>query len=738
MENLQHQLSSLYSQVKEERQAKEALSVKLGFASTSYEVARTRDACAVEAEVSQLVAQQVALERSRTLSSIREICDAELDKLGQSTGCFKLTADVADSLTGFSISEIQSCCKTVAPLLTHILSIGDSEPNRGSVVVRELRCVTLMSVLAKQKGMRLLMFQLLLSLMCFARAVSRPVLDTLNRVGICMSYQRTLDWLKEIAKKTTTEHQLEKGQWLLVYDNVNFQKKIRHERLGRKGESWNFTSRLAVKIDRLPPADLVAKGNKPQCSRSSLLPESILPSDEDEDAFFRRCIGEIKIVMVKYFEGLLHQVADSRSHQSSQKSTILPLSLMQTDESVIDNNIDILLNSAKILSWTGSEDHCVVGDQATCTTIRGAKRRRIDDCNCLQRLEWVNESPGDFHFLWECLRVIFLSHWGSVDDKGSLCQMKHLLNRSQVDKDAKRFQQCDEFLQDVLDATLVCALTRFMGLSSPIDEIEVTEGMHLAFMEDVAQRFVSSFVAVPRNVDDSETDHAFNRQRSFVHAAILYRDLRNAIRYEDGPTIVSLWRWWLVYFVATGRHRYSREAANLQANIKANYSEQMAYIVTHNRTVNVSGKTGKGKAIDMSIEHHNLILKNALRNSGSSVTEEHLTTISLTSQLLHDAAVKFDREVALSSTQSHSTCGKNDDIQAMFQFSFDEKLCEKIEGRQLKSRKKYEPAFSQGMQKCIGKQWVRKYLKSTANLRDMDLEREADETDAMNLDEFCE
>ena len=370
LEKLQHQLSSLYSQVKEERQAKGALSVKLGLASTSYEVARTRDACAVEAEVSQQVAQQVALERSRTLSSIREICDAELDKLGQSTGCFKLTADVADSLTGFSISEIQSCFKIVAPLLTHILSIGDSEPNRGSVVVRELRCVTLMSVLAKQKGMRLLMFQLLLSLMCFARAVSRPVLDTLNRIGICMSYQRTLDWLKEIAKKTTTKHQFEKGQgqWLLVYDNVNFQKKIRHERLGRKGESWNFTSRLAAKINRLPPADLVAKGNKSQCSRSSLLPESILPSDEDEDAFFRRCLGEIKTVMVKYFkafEGLLHQVSDSRSLQSSQKSTIIPLSLMQIDESVIDNNIDILLDSAKILSWTGSEDHCVVGDQAT-------------------------------------------------------------------------------------------------------------------------------------------------------------------------------------------------------------------------------------------------------------------------------------------------------------------------------------------------------------------------------------
>ena len=55
-----------------------------------------------------------------------------------------------------------------------------------------------------------------------------------------------------------------------------------------------------------------------------------------------------------------------------------------------------------------------------------------------------------------------------------------------------------------------------MGLSSPIDEIEVTEGTHLAFMEDVAQRFVSLFVAVPRNVDDSETDHAFDNEVLFT------------------------------------------------------------------------------------------------------------------------------------------------------------------------------------------------------------------------------
>ena len=36
----------------------------------------------------------------------------------------------------------------------------------------------------------------------------------------------------------------------------------------------------------------------------------------------------------------------------------------------------------------------------------------------------LNAFIGDFHFVWECLRVIVMSVWGSERDKGSLCHLK--------------------------------------------------------------------------------------------------------------------------------------------------------------------------------------------------------------------------------------------------------------------------------------------------------------------------
>lgn len=139
--------------------------------------------------------------------------------------------------------------------------------------------------------------------------------------------------------------------------------------------------------------------------------------------------------------------------------------------------------------------------------------------------------------------------------------------------------------------------------------------------------------------------HLHNFHRSFTHAAILYQDLRDAIKHEDGPGVIRHWRTWLLFSLAAGRKSYSSEAANLLANLKADFSEWMSYIVTHNRTVNTTGLPGRGKAVDMAVEHHNLVTKNALRASGSNITEHHLKVISLASQMLHDTAALSDHEV---------------------------------------------------------------------------------------------
>ena len=62
--------------------------------------------------------------------------------------------------------------------------------------------------------------------------------------------------------------------------------------------------------------------------------------------------------------------------------------------------------------------------------------------------------------------------------------------------------------------------------------------------------------------------------------------------------------------MASYRKNYSQEAANLLAMLTADFSPMIGYIVTHNRTVNIT-YPGKGKVIDMAIEHHTLVIKNA-------------------------------------------------------------------------------------------------------------------------------
>ena len=93
-------------------------------------------------------------------------------------------------------------------------------------------------------------------------------------------------------------------------------------------------------------------------------------------------------------------------------------------------------------------------------TIRGARRRRVAEFNPLDQLSWAKENTGDFHFLWECLKVIFM-FWDTSENPASLAFVHNIVSRTKVTCDAKRFQQADEFLQHALNAHLIAALLDF-------------------------------------------------------------------------------------------------------------------------------------------------------------------------------------------------------------------------------------------------------------------------------------
>ena len=159
-------------------------------------------------------------------------------------------------------------------------------------------------------------------------------------------------------------------------------------------------------------------------------------------------------------------------------------------------------------------------------------------------------------------------------------------------------------------------------------------------------------------------DPNYSMHRSFLYTTFLYLDLRQAVRYEEGSHVIRQWRLWLPIFIGTKCHNYATEAVHLLANIKADFPKHIAYIATHNRTVNLSRRPGHGKPIDQMVEHYNLyvvyyctctstlytcivhtfrIVKEGVQSAGANATRKHIEEISLCGMFLMEAGKKADQ-----------------------------------------------------------------------------------------------
>ena len=179
--------------------------------------------------------------------------------------------------------------------------------------------------------------------------------------------------------------------------------------------------------------------------------------------------------------------------------------------------------------------------------------------------------------------------------------MREQIRRNQVDKSVKVFSVGDEFIVHMFKAHLTARVCTLLGLNSTSDTIQHDKSF--TWLKSTAEELVSNTLT-PVHTPPSDT--LYGMHRTFLHLAFLYVDLRNAIRFENGPHIVRLWKLWLPRMIGTGRKNYAVECVHQIANLCADFPKHLSYIATHNRTINVEGKAGRGKPIDQMIEHYNL------------------------------------------------------------------------------------------------------------------------------------
>ena len=201
--------------------------------------------------------------------------------------------------------------------------------------------------------------------------------------------------------------------------------------------------------------------------------------------------------------------------------------------------------------------------------------------------------------IWECLRVAVMEHWGKQSDPGSLCNLRSLINHTLVDKAAQTFSIADEFVVHAFKVHLLAAICTHVNMPFVLKPVE--HESPLEWLSSTAKSVMEKHV-MPKESNDPI--HALHR--SFPYVGFLYMDLRKAIRYEEGAHIIRLWKHWAILFLGTDCNNYSTEAYNLLCNLQVSYPKHIAYLVTHNRTVNMHGMSGRGKPIDQMLEHYNL------------------------------------------------------------------------------------------------------------------------------------
>ena len=192
-----------------------------------------------------------------------------------------------------------------------------------------------------------------------------------------------------------------------------------------------------------------------------------------------------------------------------------------------------------------------------------------------------------------------MEHWGKQSEPGSLSNLRSYINRTLVDKAAKKFSVGDEFLVHAFKAHLLAAICTSLNISSVSDPIQHEKS--LEWLSSTAKSVVEKHV-MPKESNDP----IYGLHCSLLYVGFLYTDLHKAIRYEEGDHIIRLWKHWAILFLGANCKNYSAEAYNLLCNLQATYPKHIAYIVTHNRTVNLHGTPGRGKPIDQMLEHYNL------------------------------------------------------------------------------------------------------------------------------------
>jgi len=181
----------------------------------------------------------------------------------------------------------------------------------------------------------------------------------------------------------------------------------------------------------------------------------------------------------------------------------------------------------------------------------------------------------------------------SSRDKGTLYQLRNLINRTAIKSDpSKNMKATEDFLTVVLHGYIVAGATKLME-----DELS-----RVFTCRDVAKRLVRKWIKITLSSSSTETPAPNGTDYSYaldiMSLGLLWHGFHDAVREGDGDRIIRYWRFLMPVFKLTGCRNYALEAFKL-LNQTMVMSPRQVTELKWGRTVNTVGRPGHNIACDL-------------------------------------------------------------------------------------------------------------------------------------------
>ena len=152
-------------------------------------------------------------------------------------------------------------------------------------------------------------------------------------------------------------------------------------------------------------------------------------------------------------------------------------------------------------------------------------------------------------------------------ERGTLCQLRNLINRRNVTKKPKKnVNAAEDFLEVVITGHILTAAMSCLGMSS-LDDMPLSSELshHLWMQDDEVKRKILNDIAlhvVNQHVDlanvfkdpsSKETPGtAYDYACEVLTLGLFIMNFKDAVREGDGEHVLLLWKFMLFIFKATG------------------------------------------------------------------------------------------------------------------------------------------------------------------------------------------